>query len=164
MLEHDSASVNKEEFSSHPQEKVEAKVANTCVIQATPVLTAEQLDSFTNGADAVVLIAFATGTVPQRLIPVIESRVNSGVPVFLLSSNYGDSHGILKIAYEPQVKAAAVGAVALEKVNVNNIEEVVQAIKEEFSSGKKGNDLANTIERRFKYGDNEEKPKPEWDR
>ncbi len=137
--------------------------ADISVVRATPVLTVEQFESFTTRCDAIVLIAFATGTAPQSLISAAKEKINSGIPIFLLSDNSGDDHGILKMTYENQFKWAEVGAISLEKVNVNNVSEVVNAINEEFTSGKRGQELGAAIEQRFKYGEQEVKPKAEWE-
>jgi L-asparaginase/Glu-tRNA(Gln) amidotransferase subunit D len=70
----------------------EAKIS---VMAVNPGLTAENLDAVTKGVDAVLLIAYATGAVPEILNKVIKKRTDEKIPVFIVSSNYGAPHGIL---------------------------------------------------------------------
>ncbi len=110
-------------------ENHEVPRASIGFVKATPTLSIEQMELATTGTDAIVFEVFATGTAPERLIPFVKSKVDSGTPVFLLSDNRGDNHGILKIIYEPQFNYAKAGAVALEKVNINKIDEVLAYIQ-----------------------------------
>jgi hypothetical protein len=133
------------------------------VYKATPGQSPDIFRMSTEGVDAIVIISFATGTVPQVLAPAIRDRVEAGVPVFLLSDNAGDKHGILKIAYGVQAVIAEAGAISLEKVNINNLEEVVAAIDQELSQGYKGKELGEIINKKYKYGADEQKPLAEWE-
>ncbi len=55
------------------------------------------------------------------------------------------------------------GATPIEKANVNNLEEIIAEIKKQFSAGKKGTELAHTIQEIFSYKEGEEKPIADWD-
>lgn len=131
-------------------ENTETKpLINCATIKAEPSLTPELFEAMTNGAESIVITAFASGTVPERIIPIIKSRVDSGVPVFLVSNNPADSHGIERLKYQPQVNVAEAGATALKNVNANNIADVLKAIQEETAQGKKGSELGKAIGERF---------------
>ena len=119
------------------------------VIRAEPSLTPRLFEQMTNGAESIVIIAFAAGTIPDRLAPVIKSKVDSAIPVFLISNNPGDDHGIERLKYRVQVNIAETGAIALKGVNINDIESVMKAIQEETRNGKKGAELGEVIGRRF---------------
>ena len=128
----------------------ESYKAPIAVVDATPFLTPEHFKSMVAGSEAVILAAFATGTIPERLIPIIKSTTESGVPVFLLSKNPGDSHGILnERKYEAQANAADAGAIVLKTVNVNNAASVLAVISEEISLGNHGKNLGMAIKKRF---------------
>ena len=122
---------------------------NAAVIRANVALTAELFEQMTKGQEAIVLAAFASGTVPERLAPVIKKRTESGVPVFLLSDNRRDSHGIRKTKYVAQQVVEEAGAIPLRTVNFSNLEEVVGAIREESLKGLRGAELGQSIYRRF---------------
>lgn len=119
------------------------------VVKAEPTLTPELFQHFTHGAESIIITSFANGTVPNRLSAVIKLKVDSGIPVFLISNNSGDNHGIERLKYQVQVDIAQAGAIALKKVNINNIESVIRAIQEETVLGKKGSDLERAISERF---------------
>ena len=144
-------------------ERRENPQVETAIYTATPASTPEQLLLATRSASVVIIITYASGTLPERLNPAIETMTKSGKPVFLLSNNKRDNHGIVRIAYVPQVSAAQSGAIALEKVNINNIEEVLAAIQEESQKGKSGQPLGEAIKQRFAYQKGEGRPKAEWE-
>jgi len=93
-------------------ESHEKPEVNIGLVSATPLLTPEQFEAMTSGSEAIILIAYATGTTPERLNSAIKTKVDSGIPVFLLSSNSADDHGILKTTYDVQAKSAQAGAIA----------------------------------------------------
>src|SRR3989344_5459220 len=76
---------------------------------------------------AMILLAYATGGTPETLNPFIKECTNKGIPVFLLSNNYGRKTGIEKVSYGPNVEASKTGAIPLRDVNTNNVLEVVGA-------------------------------------
>ena len=136
--------------------------AKISVIEATPTLSPEQFDMVAKNADAIVFIVYATGTSPEILNNVIKQKTEEDIPVFLVSKNPGDDHGIIKIIYDTQVKSLEAGVIPLQKVNVNNIDEICIAIQKEFSKGKKGNELGQIIKEKFSYKEGEKIPIPGW--
>ena len=140
-----------------------APKARIRLIQVTPFTTPEQLEEFTEDMDVMVLIVFATGTSPTRLNDVIKKRTGEGIPVLLVSNNPGDKHGIMKITYEVQSLSLEAGAIPLEKVNINNLEEIQETIQVEFAKGKKGTELGEAIRERFAYKEGEQKSLPDWE-
>lgn len=126
-------------------------------------MTPEGLEHITRNTKAVILIAYATGTTPEILNPVIKKLTELGTPVFLLSNNPKDSHGILKIVYAVQTESAQAGAIALQKVNINNLQEVLDAIQDELDRGKRGAELGEIIKQKFAYSEGEPLPKAEWE-
>ncbi|MFA6585693.1 MAG: hypothetical protein WCS86_00845 [Candidatus Paceibacterota bacterium] len=137
--------------------------AKVLLVTATPIITPEQFDLLTEGQDAIVFLVFATGTSPERLNNIIKKRTQEGTPIFLVSNNPGDNHGIIKITYDVQVESSKAGAIPLEKVNVNNLEEIISEIKKQFLTGKKGIELAHAVQNVFSYKEGEEKPVPGWE-
>ena len=133
------------------------------VVFITPVMIPERLEHVIHNTKAVILIAFATGTTPEILNPAIKKLTESGVPVFLLSNNPGDSHGILRTRYGVQERSAQAGAIALQKVNINNLAEVLDAIQDELDKDKRGAELGETIRQKFAYREGEPLPKAEWE-
>ncbi|MEI8090697.1 MAG: hypothetical protein WCG98_00055 [bacterium] len=51
---------------------------------------------------AAIVVAFASGTTPQDLNEPIKQLTEKNIPIFLLSDNPGDKHGILNIIYQNQ--------------------------------------------------------------
>lgn len=137
--------------------------ARVFVVTATATITPEQFDMFFEKQDAVVFVVFATGTSPERLNDVIRKRTKEGIPIFLVSNNPGDNHGIMKITYDVQAESLKAGATPLEKVNVNNLQEIIFEIKKQFSAGKKGTELAQAIQKTFSYKEGDKKPIPAWE-
>ena len=77
---------------------------------------------------AVVLKTFGSGSVGKILIPKIRETVRAGIPVFLLSSMEGQEFGILKQVYQTNSELLDAGAVALESVNITNLQRANQHI------------------------------------
>lgn len=148
-------------FNSNIMES--APLIKTLTIEITPIMTPEQLEMLTNGLDAVVLKVYATGTSPESLNEVIKKRTKEGIPIFLVSNNPGDNHGILKITYDTQKKSNEAGAIPLEKVNVNNLDVIYSSLQSEFAKGKRGAELGEAIREKFAYNESEPKPIPAWD-
>lgn len=103
-----------------------------------PFLGADDFLARTQHAQAVLVVAFATGALPDRLVPAIQQRISEGIPVLVLSNNPGDSCGILGVKYDAGSGAYNAGAVGLQKVNVNQHREVKTAILEALSRGLTG--------------------------
>ena len=143
--------------------KESAPEAKIIPIEIAPGMSSEMLEEITKNSDAVVLTVYATGTSQVSLNSVIKKRTEEGIPVFLVSKNPGDSHGILKITYGPQEESRDAGAIALQKVNVNHLYDVIiPAIQSEFKKGKRGAELGNIIREKFAYQNDEPKPIPSW--
>lgn len=140
------------------------QVSKIPIIEATPLVKVKDMEIMSEGADAIVIITFANGGAPDRLAPFIKSQTQKGVPVFLLASNFGTDHGIIRRWDQTQVNLAKAGAIEIEKINVNNQQELLKAIQEEISHGKKGSELGLAVYKLFSYGENENKPIPEWER
>lgn len=132
-------------------------------LMCDPFLTADYFLKKTEHAQAIVVVAFATGAMPDRLVPAIQQRLQQGIPVFVLSNNPGDSHGILRVKYAAGSGAYEAGAIGLQKVNVNQHQEVKAAISEALERGLSGQELAREIEQRYAYQEGEELPLAEWD-
>lgn len=52
------------------------------IIKCDPVITPDIFEAFTEGGDAIIIEAFATGQVPLRLTAAMKARVDEGIPVF----------------------------------------------------------------------------------
>ena len=141
----------------------ETMAARVSIVYAAPGLPEGAFDQATKDTNAVIFVVFATGTSPEYLNGVIAQRVAEGIPVFLVSNNPGDTHGILRITYGVQEASAKAGATSLQKVNVNNLEEIQKAIEDAFKEGKKGTALAEAIFEKFAYKEGEQKPVPSWE-
>ncbi len=98
---------------------------------------------------AVILETYATGAVPTKLTPLIREITEKGIPVFLVSSNFGDEKGITKLAYEANMGAVGAGAVPLRDVNSRHMTEIMGAIQGEINAGKIGADLTRAIVDQF---------------
>lgn len=135
----------------------------TPIIQCDPIITPEVFNIQTAGSDAIVVVGFATGQVPERLLTVIKARVDEGIPVFLLKDNFGRDHGVLDPLREIGRPLVETGIIPLEHINVNGLVELIAAIQEEAGAGKTGAELGEAIQQRYTYGSNEAKPIPEWE-
>lgn len=98
---------------------------------------------------ALLLIAYATGGTPESLNPYIQEYTDKGIPVFLLSNNPGDDHGIREITYGVQAEAAEAGAISLKDVNINSLQQVVRAIQDAAKAGLEGENLRKAIVGQF---------------
>lgn len=145
-----------EKMEGPPQVKIAS-------LKIAPGMTPEQLDDFTRDFNVIVLTVYATGTSPEILNEVIKKRTTEGKPVFLVSDNPGDRAGIIKVTYGTQEESKNSGAIALEKVNVNDLELLDAVIKDEFAKGKRGAELGEAVRERFAFQDDEPKPIPDWD-
>lgn len=141
----------------------EKPIAKTAIVDSTPLLTPEQFEAFTTNTDAIVLLTYATGTTPERLNGVIKAKVDSGIPLFLLSKNPGDEAGIVRVVYDTLAKAIEAGAIPLEKVNSNDGAVVLATIQNFYDQGLRGEALGVAVQQRFAYQEGEEKPKAEWE-
>lgn len=138
-----------------------ARVAN---VIASPMLTPEQFDLATGDADAIIFEVYATGTSPETLNEIIRKKTDSGTPVFLVSNNPGDSHGILKVTYGTQASSEAAGAFRIAKANVNQLAEINDVIQKEFNKGLRGNALGAAVVDFFSYKEGDAIPKPDWEK
>lgn len=139
------------------------KLARVANVMASPMLTPEQFDLATGDADAIIFEVYATGTSPDRLNETIRKKTDSGTPVFLVSNNPGDSHGILKATYQTQVNSEAAGAFRIAKANVNQLAEINDVIQKEFNKGLRGNALGLAVTTHFSYKEGDSIPKPDWE-
>lgn len=118
----------------------------------------------TKGAEAIVFIVSASGAIGERFGPGVEKKVSEGVPVFLVSSNSGDQHGILRAdtygASEPVLNA---GATPIGKYNVEDIELLIEIISRYLDQGLKGKELAEAVKNETSYKEGEAKPKAGWE-
>jgi hypothetical protein len=130
-------------------ESTELMCNTVSVIRCSPFLTAEIFDDLTKNCRVVVLIAFASGTTPDILAPIIKKRINEKIPVIILTNNPGDSHGPLRLLYEAGQNALRNGAVILQTVNVNDCAEIVTELKLKLTEGISGKDLIEYM--RLKY-------------
>ena len=153
----------REKFSSNLESQENNRGIDAEIIRIYPGITAEFFDSMTENEKAVVLIAYATGTVPGILAPVIQQRTKEGIPIFLVSNNPGDEHGIRSTIYAAQEVVEDAGAIPIRKVNVNNLQEVLDFIKETSAQGLMGSDLGQAVYDHFDYKDGEKPPLSEWE-
>lgn len=137
--------------------------ADISIIFCTPALTVEDLDIAAIDKDAVILIAYASGTTPDRLLPAIKNIIDSGKAVILISNNPGDSMGVVHMQYAAGSGALAAGAVLLQKANINHLAEVEKSIIDAIRKGKKGRELAQYIKDQYSFQPGEEVPPAEWD-
>ena len=147
-----------------PLESSENNEPRIGVLRCTPSLTPEQLSNHTEGMDVVVLIAFATGTTPDRLAPIIKKRIEEGVPVILLTDNPADPAGPSRLAYSAGQSALEAGAILLQKANVNHTEEVIKTVQEAFREGLCGTELSEHIQEIYSYQEGEKAPSSDWSR
>ncbi len=144
------ATLNKVEAPSSPRRPGVMVLPVTPILNSNLELTRQIFDAFAKtDLKALVLVGYGTGTTPDALNPFILETTQRNVPVFILSSNYGDDHGVRKIKYEPQAKAAESGAIHLRDVNVRNLEEVINTIQGEIDKGIDGQNLAELISQKY---------------
>ena len=136
------------------------KIPEVPIITATPVLKEKQFSEIDSSVDAIIFITYASGTTPGWVNGAVQEKVNAGIPVFLVSNNPADNHGILNSTrYANQVGSNKAGALALEKVNINSLQEIQDVITQEYQSGKRGGELGEAVYNIFKYKEDEIKPK-----
>lgn len=112
-------------------------------------LTADLFRIAGDKAKALVLAGFATGTTPNVLNPHIKALTEKGIPVFILSKNPANEHGIRKIKYQVQQDAVEAGAIPLRDPNVNNDVEVLTSIQQAINDGKTGEQLTQAVVEKY---------------
>jgi len=153
---------------SELKEKLPSKEAelnyNVPVIKITPFLESKDAERQTESADAVILITYASGATPERLGEFVDKMIKNNIPVFLVSDNIADNHGILNIKkYETGAKIAEAGATAIEKINAKDVLELMKVIQKYLSEGLRGVALAEKVRDEFSYKPGELKPLAEWE-
>jgi len=143
--------------------EVENSDKSTPFLMCDPFIEADDFLSRTKHAKAIIVVAFASGAMPDRLVPAIKQRIEQGIPVFVLSNNPRDDSGILSVKYEAGSGAYYAGAIGLQKVNVKNHLEVKDTIRRALKKGLTGQELAKEIEQSYAYKEGEELPVNEWD-
>jgi L-asparaginase/Glu-tRNA(Gln) amidotransferase subunit D len=140
------------EEPSSPNQGEPSRYLDIGFLTATPVLgsnlalTEHMFKAFEDtGSKAIVITGFATGTTPSALNPFIAQTVERGVPVFILSDNSADIGGPDRIVYGVQEEAVQAGATPLKDINVNNRDELAEAIQDAIDKGKAGAELRQVI-------------------
>lgn len=152
------AQVDKQSVEGANPKSIEVKDPNVVVANCFPGVNPSHLEIVGMGSDAVVLISFATGSTPRIIAPAIKKLVDSGCPVFLLSDNRGDDHGILNDSkYEAQIPARDAGAISLQSVNIKHLNEVLAFINGQVRKGAKGEVLAQIVKTHYAL-----KPGDDW--
>ena len=107
----------------------------------------ERLDKVVDFSElnAIIIIAYASGATPDRLNPWIKRIVKRGVPVFIVSDNVGENHGIQRLKYATQTAPVEAGATPLRNANVNHLAEVIYVIRQAVHARKEGKELATTL-------------------
>jgi len=99
---------------------------------------------------ALILLGEVTGGTPASLNPAIESLVEIGVPVFVVSSAYGEDSAMRTAAYEVHRDAAKAGAIHLRDANRKTvITEVAAFAQITINQGKTGDELKQAMIDRF---------------
>lgn len=140
--------------------------SNVAEIIVGPAITAKRAErqAIAFDAGAVILIVYATGTLPTRMAEFVKKFDSAGVPVFLVSNNPGENTGILHATkYEVTIPSLQAGAVPIEKVNVNGLTQLHIFIQSLLDKGIKGDKLKEKVRERFSYKEGEEKPLSEWE-
>ncbi len=118
----------------------------------------------TQQAEAVIFVVFASGAVPERFGEVIKKCTERDLPIFLVSDNHGESHGILHPrAYATSLPALDGGATPIEKYNVNSIEGMCKVIGKFLDQGKRGQALAEAVSKELSYQPGEQIPVADWE-
>jgi L-asparaginase/Glu-tRNA(Gln) amidotransferase subunit D len=136
--------------------RVERKTHNIRMVVCNPTIRPEGLDEATDGAEVLIFVAYATGALPDALVPVLKKRIEEGIPVVVLSNNPGDKHGITRIKYAAGIGAYEAGALPLQTVNINDIGLVHKTISEALDRGIKGQALIDYLKELFFYKKGEE--------
>ncbi len=147
----------KAEFENSPDPRVAA-------VMATPFLKPDEFDQLTTGKQVILFCGFATGTIPDRLVPIFERRISEGTVCIVVSDNAGNDHGILKIAYAAGEGAYEAGALPLEKVNINAHSQIKAVITQALNEGLSGSRLLQRMRDLYSYKEDEQKPLAEWDK
>ena len=79
--------------------EIEASDPRLPAFMCDPFITEEIFLERTKAAQAILIVAFATAAMPDRLVTAISKRISEGISVFVLSNNPGSDHGILRILY-----------------------------------------------------------------
>ena len=128
-----------------------------------PFLMPDEFLTRSEGAQAILVASFATGAMPDRLVPAMQQRLSEGVPIFVISNNPGENFGIMKVIYAAGEGAYKSGAIGLQKVNINSHREVKAAILEALGRGLRGQELVREIEQRYAFQEGEARPVAQWD-
>ena len=134
------------------------------LITITPFLTPEMARSAAKSADVIILETYPSGATPSDLRDFVEENVRAGTPVFLVSTNIGDEHGILNPnRYETTSKVLQAGAVPIEKINAKDVGALQSFIQKCLAEGIRGAALSEKVKNEFSFKEGEAKPVPEWD-
>lgn len=123
-----------------------------------PGMNTKILDAVAQKSDALVLFTNAGGGIANSLLPELKRIIDEGKPVLVLTDNVGSKHGVVELNDQPQVDAEAIGVTYLEKINIENNQELYLAISDALDKGLRGRDLAQYIQEKFKFPKGE-KPK-----
>ncbi len=146
-----------------PQDKEVEKNYKIPIIKVTPNLKGKTFLSATEGSDAVMLVVSASGAVGKRFGESVQERIDTGIPVFLVSDNKADNHGILNPRkYGSTESVLDAGAMAVEKYNVNDFSLIMKTVEDLLDSGLRGKELSKAVSNKFSYQEGEEKPKEDW--
>ena len=143
-----------------PKESLEKPQARIGVVICHPGKTPEMLEHETAHCDAIILITFATGTIPDKLVPSIHERMAEGVAFIGLSDNPHRNYGPKRLTYAAGLSS---GVPVLQKVNVNGLEEVHKQILDAYAQGLRGKDLEAHIKDTYAYKEHEAPPPDDWE-
>ena len=121
-------------------------------------LTSELLLAMAENRKAVILGTNAMGQVGDRLHPALQNLRDKQIPVFILPDNACEQHGVIRVVEEAQKAVERNGGIFLEKANINNEQEVIQAVQEALDKGKTGTELGEAIREQYAYKEGEERP------
>lgn len=138
------------------ESRVERKSHDIRVVVCNPSIRPEWLDVATKGGEVLIFVAYATGALPDALVPVLEKRIEEGVPVVILSNNPSDKHGITRVKYAAGSGAYKAGALPLQTVNINDVNLVHRTISEALDRGIEGQALTDHLKELFFYKEGEE--------
>jgi len=120
-------------------------------LQCTPLLndgaTTESFFGLLEGSEAkaLVIIGYASGSIPRILNPYITKTVERGVPAFVLSDNKANDTGPQEIKYIGQKESVESGATILKDVNINHIVDVAVSIQGAIDEGMSGTELTQAV-------------------
>ena len=135
------------------------KVYPMRVINVAPgIPRPDMMSAIAEGIKVLVFIGHANGGIQGELLPSIRVMVQSGITVVGLSDNPGAGHGVVRYSDQPQVDARDAGVTYLEKPNITNLAEVVQAIQAGLDAGFQGRELSDRLKEQFAYAPDEERP------